>query len=110
MKQSIIALSYWAVSYMLNLDDIRYRFRIANFMVPAIKENFSRKYKDKPLSCPSCSDLSPMSEKPEDTQSHILTSCQAFSGLRENLDTRKDKELVEFFRKVVEIRVKEGMD
>ena len=39
--------------FEMNLDSVRDRFRIANQMVETVRKNFSRKYRNKSLSCPS---------------------------------------------------------
>ena len=50
-----------------------------------------------------------IAEYPTDSQSHVLL-CPAFSDLRENMDLEDDRELVEFFKSVVERRIKNGED
>ena len=48
-------------------------------------------------------------ELPTDSQSHVLL-CPAFSDLRENMDIEDDRDLVEFFKGVVERRIQNGED
>ena len=44
-----------------------------------------------------------------ETQSHILY-CEAYSALREGKSLSSDKDIVEYFRKVIEIRDKLGIE
>ena len=105
--------------YQMNLEKVRYRFRIEIKMVDNIRHNFPNKYRKKnlSLSCPSCKENSSNSNKSIDTvsnpphsQTHLLLHCEAFSRLREDLDIENDEEVVDFFMKVVESRVKEMED
>ena len=48
--------------------------------------------------------------RPADTQLHVLEECVAYQDLREQYDTREDSQLIEFFKKVVERRIKNGED
>ena len=106
--------------YQLDIEAARYRFRISSLLVHTIRGNYSGKYrkKNEPLTCPSCRNQSNESnlnhsvinnEFPTDSQSHVLV-CPAFSDLRENMDLEDDRELVEFFKSVVERRIKNGED
>ena len=88
--------------HTLNIEDARYRFRISSLMVEKIRKNYPRKYKGKPLSCPSCRNLNI-----PDTQLHILEDCPAFRKERENLDRNNDSELILFFKSVVDQRIKD---
>ena len=67
-----------------------------------IWKNYPRKYKGKPLSCPSCQDTNI-----PDTQLHILEDCPAFRNQRENLDRNNDMQLIRFFKSVVDQRIKD---
>ena len=124
--------------FKMNLESVRTRFRVANEMVATIRKNFSSKYRNKTLTCPSCIDVDPPnisnsdnnspnnnsnsqqhnnssnnkqnSLKPVDTQSHVLHECVAFEDLREKFDTREDTQLVEFFKEVVKRRIENGED
>ena len=82
-------------------------------MVNNIKGNFKDKYRKRntSITCPSCKpengsntdDL--ITEKPQDTQNHLLETCVAFKELRESIDTNTDSGLVSFFREVVKRRI-----
>ena len=90
----------------LDLEGVRTRFRISSKMVPTIRKNFSRKYRQQTLTCPACSSL--QGEKYLDTQEHVLTVCSAYSDLRNELNLGEDKDLVTFFKSVLERRIDEG--
>ena len=94
--------------YNLDLEGVRTRFRISSKMFPTIRKNFSRKYQNQTLTCPACSNL--QEEKYLDTQDHVLTVCSAYSDLRNDLDLSEDKDLVIFFKNVLERRIEEGHD
>ena len=88
----------------MKLDDVRYRFRIANNLVQGIRKNYSDKYRrmNKSLTCPSCSETNKQTDKEAMTQSHILYRCEAFSDLRYDLVVEDDAMLVDFFRLAVD--------
>ena len=125
--------------YKLNLESVRTKFRVENEMVATIRKNFTSKYRNSTLSCPSCVNVDPSSMwngdntnsysnnttseqqnksnnnnpnymRPADTQFHVLHECVAFEDLREKYDTKEDTQLVEFFKEVVKRRVKNGED
>ena len=93
----------------MTLENIRYKIRIENSMVATIRKNFSRKYRNSSLSCPSCKDKKSNIKIP-DTQVHVLYECEAFSHWREQLDIREDIQMIQYFKWVVEYRIKEGED
>ena len=41
----------------MDLESVRARFRISNEMVETIRKNYSRKYRNKSLTCPSCCNM-----------------------------------------------------
>ena len=41
-----------------------------------------------------------------DSQEHTINKCKAYNHIKENLDLSDDKDLVEFFKKVIDIRQK----
>ena len=103
----------------MDLDSVRDCFRVANQMIKTVRKNFSRKYRNKSLSCPSCSYpttgysvnsdssnnpsivISNNSDilRPADTQLHILEECVAFRDLREQFDTRDDLQILQESRR-----------
>ena len=103
--------------YMLDKESSRYRFRISSSLVHTIRGNYSGKYRkrNEPLTCPSCRNqnnethLNNNTEVPADSQSHVL-HCPAFSDLRGTLDLENDRDLVKYFRSVVERRIQNGED
>ena len=92
--------------YTMTISQIRDRFRFSSLMVETVRYNFSNKYRTDSLECQSCKAMTPGSEEtPRDTQSHLLTTCPAFSDLRTEYDTQSDLGLVQFFKAVIERRV-----
>ena len=92
----------------LDLEGVRARFRISSKMVPTIRKNFPRKYQNQTFTCQACSNL--QEEKCLDTQDHVLTACSAYSDLRNEFNLNEDKDLVVFFRNVLERRLDQGQD
>ena len=102
----------------LDIESARYRFRISSSLVHTIRGNFSDKYRkrNEPLTCPSCRNLNTNTtssnnsfELPTDSMSHVMI-CPAFRDMRENLDTDNDRDLVEYFKGVVERRIRNSED
>ena len=97
--------------YDMNLEQTRTRFRISSKMLQTVKSNFSSKYKHTSMSCQSCKGMKRETEDSEDdpidSQSHLLTSCLAFSDIRDQYDTNTDLGLVKFFSAVIERRIEE---
>ena len=97
--------------YELSLEMVRLRFKIASKVVPTVRKNFKRKYQNTTLSCPSCKNLDNQNSNPqEDSQSHLLLDCPAFEQLREDKDFSNDQELTEFFKAVIEYRIKNSQE
>ena len=91
----------------IDLKNINALLYIASYPMQSSSHfmNFSRKRENVETSwkCHSCMSGS------IDTQSHILY-CEAYRGLREGKSLSSDKDIVEYFRKVIEIRDKLGID
>ena len=98
--------SYGTKSYLreMSMQNARMMLRIRRKMVQC-KMNFSSKRSniETAWKCDSC-----MSEA-IDTQSHILY-CEAYKPLREGKSLESDKDLVQYFRRVIEIRDKLGIN
>ena len=79
-------------------------FKIASFMTPRIKMNFQcdRTFARNLWVCDNCSSESDFGVR--DTQHHVLMACPGFANLREGKDFSKDKDLVEFFKAVIQLR------
>ena len=94
--------------YTLNLNEIRYRFKIQSFMVESFKANFSSKFRGESLACQYCNKVNRQTDEgtyePQDTQEHNLTECPAFRDLRSMYDTKTDRGLVQYFTAVVDRR------
>ena len=87
-----------------SVSNSRMAFKVRSLMVPEIPGNFKNRYKVKGtlsegLTCEYCQEGEIM------TQSHCM-SCPAWSGLREGLDLTNIKDLVIFFRKLMDERAK----
>ena len=103
----------------LSISDSRLRFKIAAKMTPRVATNFKNdaKFKASGWLCVGCPPLpkshgnqsqqsssSPL--LPElDTQEHIRV-CVAYSDLRDGLDLESDKDIVTYFRHLIERRIK----
>ena len=86
-------------------------FKIKSEVVPTIRKNFSRKYRDKSLACPSCREFWPKLFSPvEDTQHHLITECPAFVDLRKYKDMENSEHLAEFFKAVIQHRMENNHD
>ena len=118
--------------HTLNLEEIRYKFRIENHFVATIRHNFPNLYRRRnmSLSCPSCRKMEPNNRTTNhnnnnnnttttnntnnypDTQNHLLFHCPAFSHLREELelDVLDDRKVIQFYKEVVDARIRDGDD
>ena len=67
-------------------------------MVQSVKMNFPSdpQFKREMWECQHCSCI--------DTQSHIILSCPAYNEIRTNKNLENDKDLVQFFKEVLEMR------
>ena len=100
--------------YDLDLEAVRYRFRISSKMLD-VKANFPRKYRRSGINCPSCKQTRIVNNNrfqsttpevldpspPSESQSHIMFDCSAFQGLREKYDINEDKQIVAFFKEAL---------
>ena len=84
----------------LNLPDARLKFALRARMTRSVQMNFKGdpKFKKNNWKCHDCSIV--------DTQEHIIR-CPSYQSIRTGKDLGKDKDLVEYFRKVIKIREKE---
>ena len=76
----------------LTMQNARMQFKIRS------KLNFSAKYEREMWLCDSCCSAI-------ESQSHILF-CPAYAELRSGKDLKEDKDLIEYVRKVMEVRIK----
>ena len=82
------------------VHDARLLFKIRSRMVPTVKMNFLRD-KDFASSSWVCSGCNIHL----DSQAHVM-SCESYSHLREGLDLKEDRDLVRFFRDLLDLRNK----
>ena len=91
----------------LDLESVRMMMKIKGGMVNTIRGNFKQKYrrKNQSITCQSCKEVRdeehPESEKPIDSQLHVIEECEAFEDLRHEYDIHSNKGLVEFFKLVI---------
>ena len=83
----------------LNLADARLRFSLRAKMTKTVQMNFKgdKKYTQNQWKCQDC--------QIPDTQDHIVR-CPAYQHLRIDKNLSNDKDLVSYFRKVIQIREK----
>ena len=81
------------------IADCRLQFRIRTNMVE-LKANMKGSYKDGDFSCPGCGDKASVED-----QSHVLR-CPAYSDIRQGLNMEEDKDVVQYFRQVMLVRMK----
>ena len=87
-----------------NLEDVRVMFKIKSEVLPTIRKNFKRKYKNNSLSCPSCQQLNlNVSSPPEYSLQHLLYECPTFEELRLKKNFNNDNDLLQFFKSVIKI-------
>ena len=81
----------------LHLSEARDKFRIRSFMTRTVKSNFSsdKRYMSELWSCWHCPNI--------DSQAHIRV-CPAYQKLREKKDLDNDRDLVNYFREVIQMR------
>ena len=84
---------------IISVSDARLRFKIESKMVPSVKMNFQSetKFKNDLWSCRDCGKI--------DSQIHI-THCSTYEEYRSDLDLTCDKDIVTYFRRVLEHRMK----
>ena len=81
------------------IEDARMMFRIRCKMVD-VKWNYQNdaRYKAELWSCDGC-------KRTIETQSHVM-QCPAYTNLRVGMSLKNDKDIVEYFKRVLEIRQK----
>ena len=82
----------------LNVTEARMKFHIRSSMVRSVKMNYPSdpQFKTDLWECQHCFCI--------DTQSHIILTCPAYEELRVNKNLENDKDLVQFFKEVLDIR------
>ena len=85
----------------LNIADARLKFALRTCMTRTVQSNLKNDpiFKSNNWKCQDCQVL--------DTQEHIVY-CPVYSSIRTGKDLHKDKDLVEYFRKVINIRSKDN--
>ena len=88
----------------LKIADSKLKFKLVSKMVPYIKMNFTsdKRYASESWLCDSCKGTNV--EKPKDTQEHVLV-CSAYENLRQGKNLSDDKDIVEYFRQVLNHRM-----
>ena len=81
------------------ISDCRLQFRIRTNMVE-LKANMKGSYKGGAYSCLGCGDKASVED-----QSHVIR-CPAYSDIRQGLDMEEDKDVVQYFRRVMIVRMK----
>ena len=92
--------------------------RISGGMVQSVRGNFKERYRKKnlPITCQSCKasndNNAPVddTEKPMDTQTHLLEECVAFDDIRNEFDLQTETGLVGFFKEVIKRRNEDEND
>ena len=82
-----------------SLHHVRDIFRAETNMLEGIKGNHKNMYRDQDMKCGGCN-------MELDTQSHVL-SCEAYRDLREDKVLSSDEGMIEYFRQVINRRMKE---
>ena len=86
------------------------KFKLKTGMTPTVRMNFpsDREFSRRLWTCPGCTEDKTGYDKVEglrDTQAHILI-CPGYAELREDKDLSRDKDLVTYFRNVIQKRLK----
>ena len=91
----------------LSIADSRLKFKLVSKMFPCIKMNFpsDKRYASNLRSCDSC--VIPGEEGPSDSQEHVLV-CIAYDNFRQGKNLSDDKDLVEYFKQVLNHRLMTG--
>ena len=84
----------------LNINDSRLEFKLVSQMTQSVQMNFQsdKRYKDNLWTCEGCRHLSGIGFR--DGQQYIL-SCPGYEQLRSGKDVGCDRDLVDYFRKVI---------
>ena len=82
----------------LNVSEARMKFHIRSSMVHSVKMNYPSdpQFRNNLWECQHCAYI--------DTQSHIILTCPAYEDLRVNKDLDNDKDIVQFFKEVLDRR------
>ena len=88
-----------------NVADARLKFKLVSFMTPSVKMNFQsdRKFASENWACEGCSQPGQLGMR--DTQHHIGI-CPAYEHLREGRNLEKDSDIIDYFKDVLQHRVK----
>ena len=79
-------------------------------MVKTVRSHWPWKYKGRSLNCPSCTMTDDQVNSPRDTLTHI-TECESYEDMRANRDIfSSDKDMVDYFREVIEYRQRNNED
>ena len=99
--------------YFFDLNLERIRFKALSNMLETFKANFPSKYRNESLACKECKETNIVKEteinEPKDTQSHNLTTCVAYSQLRQQFDLNTDIGIVNYFKAVIKKRIYEDI-
>ena len=89
----------------LNMEDARLRFKINSGMTPTVKMNFQSdpEYTRDMWRCSGClAEGNPMGNR--DTQLHVMV-CPGYEEYRQDKNLSKDKDIVEYFKQVIDHRL-----
>ena len=89
---------------VLDVPDARLRFKIRTSMTPTVMMNFQSdiQYTHTMWACVGCASLGDGARR--DTQTHIM-SCSGYDKFRQGKDMTNDKEIVQYFRQVIQHRL-----
>ena len=94
---------YKAKDYLksLNIADARLKFALRSCMTRTVQANFKNDpiFRSNDWKCQYCQVL--------DNQDHVLR-CPLYANFRTGKDLHNDKDLVQYFRKVIDIRSKDN--
>ena len=82
-----------------SLQVVRDIFRTRTNLVEGFKGNFKNRYKESTTNCEGC-------DQEVDDQAHAIL-CPAYDDLREGMDMHCDRDLVEYFRRIMKRRNQE---
>ena len=89
----------------LNIEDARLRFKINSGMTPTVKMNFQSdaEYTRDMWRCSGClTEDNPMGNR--DTQLHVMV-CPGYQDFRQDKNLSEDKDIVNFFKQVIDHRL-----
>ena len=91
----------------LSIPEARLKFKLKTRMTPTVRMNFPSEFARKLWTCPGCSEDKAEHDTVEgmrDTQAHILI-CPGYADLRQDKDLSSEKDLVGYFRLVLNKRL-----